>query len=453
VETLLDLVNQKPIPEPWEEGDNIPWDEPGFSQRMLAEHLSQAHDMASRRAPKTEEHVRWIHSEVLGERPTRVLDLCCGPGLYTSRLAALGHECVGIDFSPAAIAYAQEQAVASQVPCRYVREDVRAAEFGAGFELVMMVFGQFNVFRPTEACTLLNKARRALTDGGVLVLEAHALSAVECMGTSGASWYSTAQGLFSPRPHLVLEEHFWHAETKAATTRFFVVDVASGRLTAHAMTTQGYSDDEYRSLLAESGCDDTSCSPSLTGQEDPSQPDFVVLRARAGSAHRPSQRRCPAPQSTGADRAARGPHLGTERTLEYRMEPNTNTNNYEHLALPDTGGTVAERIDELVKALLLQGEVPWASPTMVLLGQYGHLGGLAATQMLARQAKFSVEDIVLDVCCYVGGPARYLAATTGCRVVGVDRDEKSIAIARRLTALAGCQDRVSFLVGDLYQVH
>lgn len=31
--------------------------------------------------------------------PTRILDLGCGPGLYTSRLARLGHCCVGIDFS------------------------------------------------------------------------------------------------------------------------------------------------------------------------------------------------------------------------------------------------------------------------------------------------------------------------------------------------------------------
>lgn len=282
METLLDLVNRKPIPEPWEEGDNIPWDEPEFSQRMLTEHLSQAHDLASRRAQWIEEHVRWIHSEVLGERRTRILDLCCGPGLYTGRLAAFGHECVGVDFSPAAIAYARERAAADNLACRYVREDVRVAEFEGGFGLVMMVFGQFNVSRPTEARMLLSKARQALTDGGILILEVHTLPTVEHMGTRGPSWHSAAKGLFSSRPHLVLQEHFWHAEIKAATTRFFVVDTASGRVSAHAMTTQGYSDGEYRSLLAESGFDNTSCLPSLTGQEDPSQPDFVVLRARAG---------------------------------------------------------------------------------------------------------------------------------------------------------------------------
>ena len=46
---LSDLVNRSLNPQPWVEGDHIPWDEPGFSARMLREHLSQEHNAASRR--------------------------------------------------------------------------------------------------------------------------------------------------------------------------------------------------------------------------------------------------------------------------------------------------------------------------------------------------------------------------------------------------------------------
>ena len=281
VKTLLDLVKRRSIPEPWQEGDNIPWDEPGFSQRTLAEHFPQEHDAASRRSSKIDEHVSWLHSEMLGGQSTRVLDLCCGPGLYTSRLAALGHECLGIDFSPAAITYAEEEAAAKRLPCRYVREDVRLAEFGTGFGLVMMIYGQVNVFRTADARTLLSKARGALADGGMLVLEAHTLAAVERMGAAGRSWHSAAQGLFSPLPHLVLEERFWDVSLKAATTRFLVLDALSGQVTRHALTTQGYSDGEYQSLLIESGFSDVRCFPSLTGREDPTQSGFIVLKASA----------------------------------------------------------------------------------------------------------------------------------------------------------------------------
>ena len=56
---------------------------------MIALKLWQAYD-----GPALERHVEWVHRELLGGSPSRVLDLGCGPGLYTDRLAALGHECV-----------------------------------------------------------------------------------------------------------------------------------------------------------------------------------------------------------------------------------------------------------------------------------------------------------------------------------------------------------------------
>ena len=72
---LLDLVHRTAAPAPWSEGDNIPWNDPAFSQRMLQEHLSQAHDAASRRTEKIEKHVAWIHHTLLAGRPARILDL------------------------------------------------------------------------------------------------------------------------------------------------------------------------------------------------------------------------------------------------------------------------------------------------------------------------------------------------------------------------------------------
>ena len=102
---LIDIVHRLPDAIAWREGDNIPWSEPEFSARMLREHLTQDHDMASRRAELIDRHVAWIHQELLGGQPSRVLDLGCGPGLYSSRLARLGHTCTGVDYSPASIAY------------------------------------------------------------------------------------------------------------------------------------------------------------------------------------------------------------------------------------------------------------------------------------------------------------------------------------------------------------
>src|SRR5512139_2343116 len=122
---ISDILYRASPPEPWAEGDKIPWHDPDFSRRMLREHLSQAHDAASRRTIIVEEQVEWIHQQVLNSRASRVLDLGCGPGLYSSRLAQRGHTCVGIDFSPASIEYARRTAQSQQLACEYHLADVR----------------------------------------------------------------------------------------------------------------------------------------------------------------------------------------------------------------------------------------------------------------------------------------------------------------------------------------
>lgn len=66
-------MDRTPSPSPWTEGDNIPWNDPEFSERMLVEHLSQEHDLGSREAESIDEHVDWIVSTVLEGRPRKVL--------------------------------------------------------------------------------------------------------------------------------------------------------------------------------------------------------------------------------------------------------------------------------------------------------------------------------------------------------------------------------------------
>lgn len=55
---------------------------------------------------------------------------------------------------------------------------------------------------------------------------------------------------------------------------------------------------------------------------------------------------------------------------------------------------------------------------------------------------------LLDVGSGVGGPARYLAATTGCAVHGVELRAELVDLARELTDRAGLADRVRYTVDD-----
>lgn len=285
---ILDLVSRAPTPEPFSEGEKIPWDEPGFSERMLAEHLTQDHDAASRRAEVIDAQVAWIHGAFLGGRPSRVLDLGCGPGLYTSRLARLGHTCHGIDISPASIRHAEAEAERAGLACTYALADARTAGIDAGhFDLAMMLFGELNTFRRADAALLLRRMHEALAGDGRLLLEPHTFEAVRDLGERPPRWHSCERGLFSDRPYVCLEEESWQEELAIATQRWFVVDAETADVTRHAASLCAYTEDDYRTIVGEAGFQDVRLAQSLdgpgaSGAADGAAEALCVVTARRG---------------------------------------------------------------------------------------------------------------------------------------------------------------------------
>ena len=73
-----------------------------------------------------------------------------------------------------------------------------------------------------------------------------------------------------------------------------------------------------------------------------------------------------------------------------------------------------------------------------------HYGGVEAVDRLAQLTRIDDRSLVLDVCSGLGGPARHIAATVGCQVIGIDLTDSRVVGAGRLTELAGLEKLVSF---------
>jgi sarcosine/dimethylglycine N-methyltransferase len=81
-----------------------------------------------------------------------------------------------------------------------------------------------------------------------------------------------------------------------------------------------------------------------------------------------------------------------------------------------------------------------------------HTRGLAATAELAKLAGITAGMWILDVGSGVGRPARFLAATYGCRVTGVDFSEPFVDAARYLTERTGQGAQVLFRTADALEL-
>lgn len=100
---------------------------------------------------------------------------------------------------------------------------------------------------------------------------------------------------------------------------------------------------------------------------------------------------------------------------------------------------------QILDKLQLDG-VDLANVTEDTLQNYDqdHYGGAAANDALASLAGIDNSCHVLDVCCGLGGPSRYLARQYGCRVTGIDMTTSRIEGAKRLTEMVGLEGSVSF---------
>jgi len=111
-----------------------------------------------------------------------------------------------------------------------------------------------------------------------------------------------------------------------------------------------------------------------------------------------------------------------------------------------THGTLMDAI----LAKLAEARVALDGLTAQDLAPMDHLHGRgreATDEMIARLQP-GPDHHVVDIGCGVGGPARYLAATAGARVSGIDLTPEFIAVAEKLAEMTGLSDKTDFRVGD-----
>ncbi|EAA5616307.1 class I SAM-dependent methyltransferase [Salmonella enterica] len=241
------------------EESKIPWDEPAFSQRMLENHLSQEHDWASRRQTVIEQQVAWIASQL--PAGARVLDLGCGPGFYTHRLAERGFRCTGVDFSPASIEWARQQAQAADLNIDYIHQDIRNYRPDAPFDFIMMTFGELNVFSDNDAQSLISGCAQWLKPDGKLLIELHTFDEVKRQGMAPASWQRCPNGLFLAVPHLLLTENAWDEDGKISSTQFWAIDERC-RITRFGSQMMAWRDADFACLIGNAGLSVVQCLDS-----------------------------------------------------------------------------------------------------------------------------------------------------------------------------------------------
>ncbi len=120
---IAQLIDLQHKPEPFTPGEPLFWNDPHISSQMLRFHLDPDIEAASRHPQTIDRAVVWLIDTLSLKQGDSVLDLGCGPGLYTSRLARAGLQVTGVDYSRRSIEYATGYANENHLDITYRYEN------------------------------------------------------------------------------------------------------------------------------------------------------------------------------------------------------------------------------------------------------------------------------------------------------------------------------------------
>ncbi|MCP4553366.1 MAG: class I SAM-dependent methyltransferase [Bacteroidetes bacterium] len=246
------IINLSVKPDLYQKGTAVMWTDSYISKQLLEVHLNPEVDLASRKKKTIESTVQWILDKA-GKRSLKILDLGCGPGLYSQLLAKNGHQLTGVDFSKHSIKYARETAKEKNLEIDYRQQNYLELEDHEKYDLVILIFTDFGVLSPDDRAILLSNIHRALKPGGFFLFDVLNDNQMD-QKIGDKSWDISEQGLWRGKPYLVLSDSFFYPENKVVLYQHCVID--EDRSETYRFWTHFFSHEDLENILKQNdfGC-------------------------------------------------------------------------------------------------------------------------------------------------------------------------------------------------------
>ncbi|SIR19091.1 class I SAM-dependent methyltransferase [Halanaerobium kushneri] len=269
------LLKLSQKPKLFERSENLFWDDPHISKKMLEAHLNPEWNAASRKISIINKSVQWLNNEVFINKDLKILDLGCGPGLYASRLAELGYSITGIDYSRRSINYAKKKAREENLDIKYIYQNYLKIDFESEFDVIILIFCDFGALTNEERDILLAKIYKALKPGGTFIFDIFT-DKNRNKDDLGRSWEIKENGFWSENPYLALTESFFYAEADTFLDQTFVVTEAE-EIKIYRLYNHFYTKESISNLLNKFRFKDHSYYSDITGEKYSKESETIAV--------------------------------------------------------------------------------------------------------------------------------------------------------------------------------
>lgn len=248
---IKNIITKVLKPTLYETGTSVMWTDEHISKQLLQVHLNEDLDLASRKMSAIKKTAEWILEKVPG-KSLNILDLGCGPGLYTEILAQKGHALTGVDFSKSSINYAQEEAQKKNLDISYIKTNYLELDLKENsFDLIILIFTDLGVLLPEEREKMVRLAYKLLKPGGTFTFDVLNDKSIE-KKLAPKNWEVAEQGFWKPKPYFALSDSFMYEKEKVILYQHILLDEKQN-LDIYRFWTHFFSHSDLEHILQETG--------------------------------------------------------------------------------------------------------------------------------------------------------------------------------------------------------
>ncbi len=245
---IKEIVNIIEKPNLYEKGTSFMWTDPHISKQLLQVHLNPDIDLGSRKKSTIEKTANWILDTKKDNDKLNILDLGCGPGLYTEIFAQSGHKVTGIDISQNSIDYATKSAKEKELTIDYQNGSYLDVDLGQEkFDLIVLIYTDLGALLPSEREMLLTKIHKALRKGGTFIFDVLKDKDIN-EKLSPKTWEANEIGFWKEAPYLALSESFLYEKEKVILFQHNIIN-NNEKIETYRFWTHFFSREDVRGML------------------------------------------------------------------------------------------------------------------------------------------------------------------------------------------------------------
>jgi SAM-dependent methyltransferase len=189
---------------------------------------------------------------------SRVLDLCCGPGVYLVPLAEQGHRVTGVDLSTAMLDRARAACEKAGQQVELVHGDMGEFVRPGAFDVAMNMYTSFGYFAEQEKnLQVLRNMHTSLAPGGQVLIEVFGKEFLAARGLDRPQVVDLEEGTVFLRNTILDDWTRLHTEWTM---------VRGGEASTASVTAYLYSAAELKALVEQAGFTEVECFGGFDGR-------------------------------------------------------------------------------------------------------------------------------------------------------------------------------------------